>query len=105
MNIPNLEYIKQLANGDLEFEKTLISILKKEFPEEKKRYEQLLKTQEFKETAAIVHKIKHKINILGLKDAVTLAANYEKELNQKKCSLQKEFNDVLSKITIFLDKI
>ena len=62
--IPNLQYIDDLAGDDLEFRKKLIDIIKKEFPEEKATYEDVKSGDKYLEIARIVHKLKHKISIL-----------------------------------------
>ena len=36
MKSPNLNYIRELSGGDQNFEKKIIDIIKKEFPEEMK---------------------------------------------------------------------
>ena len=74
---PNLSYIHQLSGRDPVFEEKLISIIKKEFPEEKARYFKHLEEKNYKLTAEDVHKLKHKISILGLEASYYLAENYE----------------------------
>lgn len=95
MEQPNLNYIKTLSGGDLDFEKKIIEILKQEFPEEKDVYENCITQENFKETAEIVHKIKHKMSIIGLEKSYELAVNYEKKLLNNSTELREEFESVL----------
>ena len=39
MEVPNLNYIKELADGSEAFEAQLLQIIKKEFPDERDQYE------------------------------------------------------------------
>ena len=80
MEKPNLTYIQQLSGGDQSFEKSLINIIKEEFPIEKKSYLKNIKANNFKLTAGNVHKIKHKISIFGLEKDYELAVKFENQL-------------------------
>ncbi len=106
MNIeePNFKYIRELSGGDEEFEKKMLSILKNELPEEIKTYKNHIENQDFKQIAEIVHKIKHKISILGLEKSYELAITYEKELLSRDMSGHANFMKLLTKMSIFLDK-
>ncbi|WP_139959828.1 Hpt domain-containing protein [Flavicella sediminum] len=105
METPNLNYIIELSGGDLEFQAKIVDVLKKEFPEELNLYKETAKTKDFKKTAGIVHKIKHKISILGLEKGYEQANQYEKELiSNKDCSGTK-FEDILNQISVYLSKI
>ena len=55
MEKPNLNYIKNLSGDDLDFQNKLISVIKTEFPLEKKKYEDCVHINHFKETEKIVH--------------------------------------------------
>jgi len=84
MESPNLDYIKKLAAGDIEFEKKIIEILKNELPEEIKLYESFVFQNNYKDTADLVHKLKHKISILGLVNSYKIAVDFENNLLKKK---------------------
>ena len=79
MEKPNLNYIKQLSDGDIDFENQILSVLKRELPEE---FEEFLKN--FIKTAENVHKIKHKISILGLTKGYEEAALFENDLRDRR---------------------
>ncbi len=99
---PNLGYINQLSGGDKSFEEKLISIIKNEFPEEKAVYYKNIKSNNFIEASENVHKLKHKISILGLEKSYELATQFENSLRDHKNTLEKEFDEILQSITAYL---
>ena len=102
---PTLSTIKKIALGDGEFENKLISIIKRELPEEIEFYKQNCANKDYLLVAENVHKLNHKISILGLKEGSLKAAEFENELRYGNCDLKKEFDDLLEKITRFLNAI
>lgn len=102
---PNLSYIKSLSDGNQEFELKLINVVKKEFPDEKKLYFKNLKEKKYQEVAENVHKIKHKISILGLEESYEIAVAYEDNLREDNTALTEDFQNILQKITEFLKTI
>ena len=82
MEQPNLKYIKELSEGDSAFETKLISVLKKELPEEFTEFSQNFEEKNFIKTAGNVHKLKHKISILGLTKGYEEAAKFEDDLRE-----------------------
>ena len=102
---PNLLYLKEISEGDLEFEKKLLEIVKKELPEEIKLYQNLLKNNNFNKAAEVVHKIKHKISILGLEKGYQVAIDYEEHLKVKNLELQNNFENMLHKMVNFINKL
>ncbi|KJD32174.1 histidine kinase [Tamlana nanhaiensis] len=105
MEQPNLSYIENMSGGDKVFEQKLIDIIKIEFPEEKKVYYNNLAAKKHKETAENVHKLKHKISILGLEKSYTVAVAYEENLIEGKTELKNEFEAILQNITKYLDQL
>lgn len=102
---PNLDYIKELSGDDKSFENKFILVLKEEIPIEKQEYLDGILSGNFKETADIVHKLKHKLNILGLSDAYTLAVQFEEELKEEDNSLKDEFLVILNTIEDYIKKL
>ena len=102
MEQPNLAYIKKLSGGDSEFENKILSILKEEFPIEYEVYENGISSMDYKATAEIVHKLKHKISILGLEKGYKIATEYENNLNNSNIELALEFDNVMKSITTYL---
>ncbi|MBU3821269.1 Hpt domain-containing protein [Flavobacteriaceae bacterium XHP0103] len=102
---PNLSYIHSLSGGDKTFEKKLITILKTEFPVEKKLYEKNIKSNNFIESAENVHKLKHKISILGLIKSYEIASEFENNLKESNISLKDDFDDIMQNITNYLNTL
>ncbi|WP_434035533.1 Hpt domain-containing protein [Formosa sp. 4Alg 33] len=105
MEQPNLSYIKSMSGGDLAFEQKLIDIIKLEFPEEKSVYYANLNNQNFKQAAENVHKLKHKISILGLEKSYEIAVAFEENLLQGNTTLNNQFESILNTITNYLQKL
>lgn len=102
MEQPNQSYIKSLSAGNIEFEKKLIAVIKSEFPVEKETYLENLAATKYIETAENVHKLKHKISILGLEKSYSVAAQYENDLREGKTTLKDNFETILQTITDYL---
>ena len=102
---PNLSYINQLSGGDLAFEAKLISIVKRELPQEVEAYKKSLNDKKFQIAADHVHKLKHKISILGLELSYQLAIDYEEDLLNEDLSKQKEFEEVLQIMMRFVEEL
>ena len=102
---PNLLYIKKLAGEDKAFEEKFIAIIKAEFPLEQKEYLSYVESKRYKETSEIVHKLKHKLNILGLEKSYKLAVQYEEDLNNANTKLENDFKIILKNIEDFIKTI
>ena len=94
MDTPNFKYIQELSEGDDAFEKQLISILKKELPQEIMDYKNYSQLSDYKQMAASVHKLKHKISILGLEEGYEIASSFEENLKKKQLDFQKDFEKI-----------
>ena len=105
MEQPNLTYIDQLSGGDKSFEEKLIAIIKSEFPEEKNIYYKNIDSCNFKEASENVHKLKHKISILGLEKSYEVAVNFENHLKEGSAVGKAEFDAILQLITDFIDTL
>lgn len=95
MEQPNLKYIDELSGDDLIFRAKLIATLKKELPEETAQYENSVTNSAFKEAAGVVHKIKHKISIMGMEKSYYLAEEFENNLKNQSADLKPEFDKIL----------
>lgn len=102
---PNLNYVDELAGEDIEFRNQFITIIKDEFPLEKKEYHDHVSNKRIKATAEIVHKLKHKFNILGMENSYKLAVTYEMELLDGKNGSESKFNEVLETIEKYIKTI
>ena len=94
-----------MSGGDEAFEKKLIKIIKSEFPLEKEEYYNNYKANNFKLTADNVHKLKHKISILGLEKSYVVAVAFENNLLEGDTTLNQEFESILINITNYLQQL
>ncbi|MBF4472115.1 Hpt domain-containing protein [Flavobacterium sp. HJJ] len=105
MEEPNFTYISQLSGGDKVFEEKIFKVLKMEFPGERETYLNNIISNNFDLAAHNVHKIKHKISLLGLVQSYELASEHEINLGEGNAGLHDNFNEVLKILTHFFDKI
>lgn len=103
--IPNLDFIKELSNGDLAFEQKFINILKQEFPLELEEYQSHIDSAQFDEAAMNVHKLKHKLSILGLMQDYELAIKHEEALLNGDAQWKNDFLRTLEKVDDFIKNI
>ncbi|MCL5128191.1 MULTISPECIES: Hpt domain-containing protein [unclassified Algibacter] len=105
MEQPNQTYINSLSGDDEAFKQKLINIIKKEFPEEKQEYFDNYNAKNFTLAADNVHKLKHKISILGLEKSYDVAVAYEMNLLEGSTDQKDEFEAILNAITKYLEDI
>jgi HPt (histidine-containing phosphotransfer) domain-containing protein len=102
LDTPNLSYIKELADGDIDFEASLLAILKKELPKEKEAFIESIRVKNYQNSAAYMHKIKHKISILGLEKSYNFAISFEEELKNGNPKKYDTFLSILQNMEEFL---
>jgi len=95
MEQPNLKYIDELAGSDKGFKRSIILILKKELAKETESYKTLMASQNYGATSELVHKLKHKISVLGLDKSYYIAENFESGLKKNDVALQADFERIL----------
>lgn len=105
MEAPNLEYINNLSGDNIEFKTKLISILKRELPLEIETYQQEMKVSNLNLAAQAVHKLKHKVSILGLEKIYYLAEQFEEDLKEGSITLQNEFEKTLVQMQDFVNNL
>lgn len=105
MEQPNLIYIHSLSQGDTAFAGKIIKILKTELQDEKKTYYNSLKEKNYLKTAEWVHKIKHKISILGLLESYAIAEEFENNLKENNSKLKEEFQKTIQLMTDYLNTL
>jgi len=105
MEQPNSEYINQLSGDNEEFKAKIVGILKKELPEEVAFYENQVQTKNYKLAAESVHKLKHKVSILGLEKSYYIAEEYEENLKVNSTNLQSDFEKILKMMQDFVAKL
>jgi len=105
MEQPNINYINQLSGDNLEFKAKMIAILKRELPEEVEIYQNQLLNKDLLEAAQCVHKLKHKISILGLEKSYYIAEQFEEHLKNKSTVLQSDFEAILKVMQQFVQEL
>lgn len=105
MEQPNLNYINQLSGDNEEFKAKVIGILKRELPEEVAFYENQIQSKNYKLAAESVHKLKHKVSILGLEKSYYIAEEFEDNLKEQSTKLQSEFESILKAMQDFVDTL
>ena len=105
MEKPNKSYIHSLSGGNKAFEQKLIDIIKGEFPEEKQVYFNNMVKKNYELAADNVHKLKHKISILGLERSYETAVAFENNLLEGSTKLKDEFESILTTITNYLQEL
>jgi HPt (histidine-containing phosphotransfer) domain-containing protein len=103
MEKPNLDYINQLCEEDEVFKKKMIGIIQKELPVEIEAYRKSIEDMKYKLAAECVHKLKHKISILGLEKSYYIAHEYEDFLLNGKTECRDEFENILQLIQNFIN--
>jgi hypothetical protein len=104
MELPNLVFIKEIAGDDITFQNSILDIIKKEFPIETEGFHKNFSEKKYSAASKDVHKIMHKISLLGLKEGLETASNFEKQLNKGNTALYDEFVNILNKINVYLYK-
>ncbi len=105
MENPNENYIKELSGNNLEFRAKIISVLKKELPEEISAYKENIKANNHQLAASSVHKLKHKISVLGMEKSYYIAEELEINLLKQSTNLQAEFENILYAMQQFVDQL
>lgn len=105
MEQPNTNYIDQLSGDDAAFKIKMISIIKKELPLEIIAYKEYLRQKDFKQTAQCVHKLKHKISVLGLEKSYYLAEQFEDNLKEGSLTLQSDFDTIIASMHNFVNSL
>jgi len=95
MEQANSDYIDQLSGDNAEFRKKLIGILQRELPEEVQTYQSQMQAQNYALAAASVHKLKHKVSILGLNKSYYIAEQFEDNLKESSLELQQDFDIII----------
>ena len=103
--IPNLEYINRLADGNNAIIKRLVKILKQELQIEIENYKENILISNYSKAADSVHKIRYKIGLVGLAKNYSESEIYEKNLRNNLNKYQNKFNRTITKLEEFLKNI
>lgn len=102
--IPNVNYIDGLSKGDELFVKKILGIVVRELPVEIETYQKYLEEGNYSKTADAVHKLKHKVRILGMEEGYLLAEKYEQNLKSEDLGLKSDFEEILETMLFFVRK-
>jgi HPt (histidine-containing phosphotransfer) domain-containing protein len=102
LETPNLDYLKQISGGDTDFENTMLNMLKLEFPKELNLLKSNFNDNNFMDLSLDIHKIKHKIGMLGMPKSLDLASICEKNIKEGNTEQYKELTLVLDRINVYL---
>jgi HPt (histidine-containing phosphotransfer) domain-containing protein len=105
MEQANSEYIDQLSGDNIEFKKKIIGILKSELPVEVTTYREQIQNKNYLLAAGCVHKLKHKISILGLKKSYYIAEQFENNLKLNSTDLEAEFSTIIKIMDDFVNQL
>ena len=72
-------------------------------PEEIAEYKLNMEHRAFAKAAENVHKIKHKLGIMGLVEGYELAIAFEEELKLENIDLKEQFDEILLTVVHFLN--
>jgi hypothetical protein len=105
MEEPNFSYLNSFTAGDKAFEEKILTLIKKEFPIERDIYLNNIVIYKFNVAATNVHKLKHKISLLGLKESYVLASQHELNLIDGNNDLHENFTEILNTMAHFLNEL
>ncbi|MDC8005692.1 Hpt domain-containing protein [Aureisphaera galaxeae] len=105
MEKPNFLYIDNLCSGDKAFKARLLQIVKEELPDEIQKYRESVLSNNLPNIAACVHKLKHKISILGMEENYHMAERFEENLKSGSYKGRGEFEAILQVMTDFVEEL
>lgn len=105
MEQPNLNYINDLAGDDDDFRAKLITVIKNELPAEIEEYRNNLAAQNYTLAAGNVHKLKHKISVMGMEKSYYLAESFENSLKDNSTEQAEEFGQLLNAMQDFASSL
>ncbi|QOD59497.1 Hpt domain-containing protein [Polaribacter haliotis] len=103
MEKPNLNYIQQISGGDKDFETSMLTILKDEFPKELSSIKKNFEEKDYKQLSFNIHKIKHKISMFGMEKSFDLASKVELEIKNKHSEQYANLITILERINVYLN--
>ena len=100
-NKPNLDQVDLICGKNMVYRKRLLNVIKRELFLEAANYKENFKSGNFMECSENVHKLRHKISILGLEDAYYFALTYEEDLRIFNISKSEVFEIILNDMISF----
>ncbi|MEM6628151.1 MAG: Hpt domain-containing protein [Bacteroidota bacterium] len=96
----DLKYLKDLSQGDQEFEAEMIQIFLDEMPEGIQEIHQLIESQKWIQLGAAIHKMKSKIRLMGMVEIKDLADRLEKNFK-----FEREIDSSLAEIPLLVKSL
>ncbi len=100
--LPNLSFVRNLSQFDLDFQTRFIVTLREEFANNYFAYQYHSEMEEPRATAEIVHRLKYVFSFLGMHGAFDLAERHQEKLQIGDAGLQTQFGRILQKVKQFL---
>ncbi|UOB16977.1 Hpt domain-containing protein [Abyssalbus ytuae] len=85
-----LDKVKELADGDEDFVKSVIGVFIQEVPQDVKKLKESIEEQDFLKIYQSAHKIKSNVDLFGMDEAKELILKTEAEAQGNKCIFQVE---------------
>jgi len=102
---PNMSYASEIGMADLDFERKFAETLKKEFTGYLDTYLFHIRRNEPRAASEIVYKLKFKLSILRMNNAVVFAEFYGDRLRVGDMSLADDFKRILRRVDTFLSSL
>lgn len=102
METPSLRYLKELSNGNKDFELKIFKLLLDELPTEYSTYQHAIRTKNYYWASEIVHKIKNKIALFEMSDSLSLAEQHEVALLSGNLKYELDFQEIITEILKFI---
>lgn len=102
METPSLRYLKELSNGNKDFEMKIFNLLLEEFPTEFSIYQNAIRVENYYWASEIVHKIKNKIALFEMREALALAEKHEVALLSGNLKYELDFQEIITEILKFI---
>lgn len=100
-----MNYLANLADGDEAFQKTFTGILKSEFTADVAAYECAISGHDYESARQAVHKLKHKIGLLGMVKSYSQAQGFEDQLRAGNDQLKDWFGALLIQLQGYLNTL
>lgn len=105
MEQPNLSYINELSSGDEQFRDQIIRVLKEELFLDVESYYKHIQNEDLKKTKEVVHRIKHKMSILGLEKSYKITNDFENNLANSSIKDKIYFENILPVMLDFVKNL
>ncbi len=100
--LPNLTVVKKLANGDRDFQRKFLGMLKQEFAEHYLTYRFHMEMQEPRAASETIYKLKPILAYLALDAGCEMADKHQFQLQTGESGLHRQFEKMLYLVRDFL---